>query len=189
MSDKVIHPVPAAIAIPGYQPGTWQADPVRSEIGFSVRTLMAGTVRGRFTGHDVTIVTGETPLSSAVSARIDVASIDTGNGKRDGHLRSADFLAAQTYPTMTYRSAAIRQAGHGWVVDGELTLHGVTRPVPLALEATGFGPGAGGGHRATFTATARINRGDFGIGRYHAGGAGIGSKVSISIRIDADLQP
>ena len=182
---------PASVAIPGYRVGTWKADPVHSEIAFSVRHLMLSKARGRFTGYDVTIVLSEDPLASTVTATIDLASIDTGSEPRDNHLRSADYLEIEKYPTMSYRSTGVRRTGDGWVVDGELTLHGVTRPVPLAVEANGFGPDPFGGQRAGFSATAQINRRDFGIGTtipMDGGGVVIGDKVSISLEIQAVRQ-
>jgi polyisoprenoid-binding protein YceI len=100
---------------------------VNSEIGFSVWQLMVGKVRGQFTSYDVTILTSEDPLDSSVAAKINLASIDTGNEWRDNHLRSADFLEVETYPTMSYRSTGIRHTGDGWIINGELTLQGVTR--------------------------------------------------------------
>lgn len=180
--------VPATVAIPGYLAGTWKADPVHSEIAFSVRQLMVSKLRGRFTSHDVTIVTRKDPLGSSVAATIDLASIDTGNHKRDNHLRSAAFFEVEAYPTMSYRSAGIRQAGDGWVIDGELTLHGLTRQVPLAVAVNGFGPDPNGGQRAGFSATAQINRGDFGIAIPMGGGGVVSDKVSISLQIQAVLQ-
>jgi polyisoprenoid-binding protein YceI len=183
-----MNPIPAAVATPGYLAGIWKADPVHSEIGLSVRLLLLGRVRGRFTGYDVTIVTGEDPLGSSVAATIDLASIDTGNERRDNHLRSADFFEAERYPTMSYRSTGIRPAADGWIVDGELTLHGVTRPVPLAAGVNGFGPDRSGAQRAGFSATAQVNRGDFGIDRLAGGGAVIGDKVSVSLTIEAVLR-
>jgi polyisoprenoid-binding protein YceI len=186
--EEAMNPTPAIVAIPSYLAGIWKADPVHSEIGFSVRLLMAGKVRGRFTSHDVTIVTSEDPLGSSVAATIDLASIATGNKRRDNHLRSADFLEVENYPTMSYRSTSIRQNGDGWIIDGELTLHGVTRQVPLAVEANGFGPDPDGGQRAGFSATAQINRADFGIDRWTGGGAMVGDKVPVSLRIEAVLQ-
>jgi len=161
---------------------------VHCEIGFSVQLLMVGKVRGQFTSHDVTIVTSEDPLGSSVAAKIDLASIDTGNERRDNHLRSADFFEVETYPTMSYRSTGIRQTDDGSIIDGELTLHGVTRQVPLAVEANGFGPDPGGGQRASFSATTQINRGDFGIDRWTGGGTVVGGKVSISLKIEIVLQ-
>jgi polyisoprenoid-binding protein YceI len=179
------------VAIPDYLVGTWKADPAHSEIAFSVRRLMISTARGRFTDFDATIVTAEDPLRSSVTATIQLASIDTGLTMRDEHLRSADYLEVGTYPTMTYRSTGVRPSGDGWVVDGELTLHGVTRPVPLAVEVTGFGPDPFGGRRAGFSATARVNRRDFGIDltvSLDSGGVVVGDKVTIGIEIEAVLQ-
>ena len=180
-----------APATPGYLTGTWKADPVHSEIAFSVRHLMVSKVRGRFTGYDVTIVTSEDPLDSSITATIDLASIDTGNEPRDSHLRSADYLEVEKYPTMSYRSTGIRRTDDGWVIDGDLTLHGVTRQVPLAVEVNGFGLDQWGGQRAGFSATAQINRRDFGIDiavPMDTGGVALGEKVSISIEIQAVLQ-
>ncbi len=152
--------VPATVAIPGYLAGTWKADPVHSEIAFSVRHLMVSKARGRFTSYDVTIVTGEDPVGSSVAATIELASIDTGDEQRDNHLRSADYFEVEKYPTMSYHSTGIRRTDDRWVIDGELTLHGVTWQVPLAVEVNGFGPDPFGGQRAGFSATAQISRPD-----------------------------
>ena len=112
--------------------GTWTIDPVHSEVGFSVRHMMVSKVRGRFTTFSGQIVTGENPLDSSVTAEIDLASIVTGSEQRDAHIRSADFFDVETYPTMTYRSTGVREDGDDYVLDGELTLKGVTKNVPLA---------------------------------------------------------
>ncbi|GAA4590291.1 YceI family protein [Planotetraspora phitsanulokensis] len=180
-----------AVAIPGYLAGTWKADPVHSEVGFSVRHLMVGKVRGRFTGYDVTIVTGEDPLSSSVTATIDLASIDTGYERRDAYLRSIDYFEVDKHPTMSYRSTGVRRAVDEWLVDGELTLHGVTRQVPLAVEVGGFGPDPFGGQRAGFSATAQINRRDFGVDHIipmDGGGVVVGDVILISLEIQAVLE-
>jgi polyisoprenoid-binding protein YceI len=185
------HGVAATLAIPGYRAGTWTADPTHSEIGFSVRHLMLSKARGRFTRYDVTIVTAENPLDSQLSATIDLASVDTGFEARDNHLRSADYFEVEKYPTMSYRSTGIHPTGDGWVVEGELTLHGVSRPVPLAVEANGFSPDPFGGQRAGFSATAQISRRDFGIDitvPLEGGGVLVGDKVAISLEIEAVLQ-
>jgi polyisoprenoid-binding protein YceI len=189
--EEAMHSTLATVAIPGYMVGTWKADPVHSEIAFSVRHLMVSKVRGRFTSYDVTIVTGEDPLGSSLAATIDLASVDTGNQPRDNNLRSADYFQVDKYPTMRYRSTGIRRTDDGWVIDGELTLHGTTRRVPLAVEVNGFGPDPWGGQRAGFSATAQINRRDFGIGDIiplDGGGVAVGDKVSISLEIEAVLQ-
>jgi polyisoprenoid-binding protein YceI len=186
--EEAMNFAPATVAIPSYLAGTWKVDPVHSEIAFSVRHLMVSKARGRFTSYDVTIVTSEDPLGSSVTATIDLASIDTGNKQRDNHLRSADYFEVEKHPTMSYRSTGIRQTDDGWVIDGELTLHGVTRQVPLAVEVNGFGPDPYGGQRAGFSATAQVNRSDFGIDLtipMDGGGVVIGDKVSISLEIQA----
>jgi polyisoprenoid-binding protein YceI len=185
------HGVAATLAIPGYRAGTWTADPTHSEIAFSVRHLMVSKARGRFTRYEVTIVTADNPLDSQLSATIDLASIDTGFEPRDNHLRSADYFEVDKYPTMTYRSLGIIPTGDGWMVDGELSLHGVTRSVPLTVEANGFAPDPFGGHRAGFSASAQISRRDFGIditAPMEGGGVVVGDKVSISLEIEAVLQ-
>ncbi|HEY8482752.1 MAG TPA: YceI family protein, partial [Spirillospora sp.] len=110
------------VEIPGYVAGTWTIDPVHSDIGFTIRHLVIAKVRGRFKTVEGTIVTGEDPLDSSVTAAIDLASIDTGVAQRDEHVRSADFLDVEKYPTMTYRSTGVRLDGDDFVLDGELTL-------------------------------------------------------------------
>jgi polyisoprenoid-binding protein YceI len=183
---------PDIVEIPGYLAGVWKADPVHSEVAFAVRHLMISKTRGRFTTFDVTITTAEDPRDSTVEATIDLASVDTGLDVRDAHLRSADYLDVENHPTMAYRSTGVRPHGDGWTVDGELTLHGVTRQVPLALEANGFRADPFGGQRAGFSATAQISRSDFGIDLttvMDAGGVAVGDKVAISLEIEAVLQP
>ncbi len=177
--------------IPGYVAGTWTIDTVHSEVGFSVRHMMVSKVRGRFTKFSGELVTAPDALGSSVHAEIDLASIDTGNEQRDGHLRSIDFFDVENHPLMTYRSTGLRAEGDQYVLDGELTLKGVTRSVPLALEINGFGPDPYGGTRAGFTATAEINRDDFGVS-YNAaletGGFILSDKVAIHLEIEAILQ-
>ncbi len=176
-------------AVPGYVAGTWTIDPVHSEVGFSVRHMMVSKVRGKFNTFSGEIVTGEDPLGSSVTAQIDLASINTGNEQRDAHIRSADFFETDTHKTMTYRSTGIRPEGDGYVLDGELTLKGITRSVPLKLELNGFGPDPYGGTRAGFSATAEINRSDFDVkfGLAEGGGAVVSDKVTIQLEIEAVL--
>ena len=178
--------------IPGYIAGTWSIDPVHSDVGFTVRHMMVSKVRGKFRTFSGEIVTGADPLGSSVTAEIDLSSIDTGNEQRDAHIRSADFFEVETYPTMTYRSTGVRQHRDGFIVDGKLTLKGVTKDVPLTLELNGFGPDPYGGTRAGFSATAEINRRDFGVNFAAAlqnGGAVVSDKITIHLEIEAVLQP
>ena len=176
--------------IPGYIAGAWSIDPVHSEVGFSVRHMMVSKVRGKFKTFTGELVTGENPLASSVTAEIDLTSIDTGNAQRDDHIRSADFFEVETYPTMTYASTGIREDEDGFVLDGELTLKGVTRSVPLKLELNGFGPDPYGGTRAGFTASTDISRSEFGVDIHmpmDGGGVVIGDKVTIQLEIEAVL--
>ena len=176
--------------IPGYRTGTWQIDPVHSEVSFSVRHMMVSKVRGSFTEFEGTIVTADEPTDSTVTASITLNSIDTRNEQRDNHIRSADFFDVEQHPTMSYRSTSLSGNGENWTIDGELTLHGVTRRVPLLLELNGFTADPYGGQRAGFSATAEISRGDFGIDislPMDGGGVVVGDKVSISLEIEAVL--
>jgi polyisoprenoid-binding protein YceI len=178
--------------IPGYVAGTWSIDPVHTEVGFAARHMMVSKVRGRFRTFSGQIVTGENPLDSSVTAEIELSSIDTGNEQRDAHIRSADFFEVENYPTMTYRSTGVRQHRDGFIVDGKLTLKGVTKDVPLTLELNGFGPDPYGGTRAGFSATAEINRRDFGVNFaavMETGGAVVSDKITIHLEIEAVLQP
>jgi polyisoprenoid-binding protein YceI len=178
--------------IPGYVAGTWSIDPVHSDVGFTARHMMVSKVRGKFRTFSGELVTGGNPLDSSVTAEIDLSSIDTGSEQRDAHIRSADFFEVETYPTMTYRSTGVRRHGSDYILDGELTLKGVTKEVPLALELNGFGPDPFGGTRAGFTATGEINRRDFGV-NFNAvmetGGAVVSDKITIHLEIEAVLQP
>jgi polyisoprenoid-binding protein YceI len=179
------------VSIPGYVAGTWTIDPVHSEVGFAVRHMMVSKVRGKFKTFSGELVTGENPLDSSVTAEIDLASIETGAEQRDDHIRSADFFEVETYPTMTYRSTGVRADGDDYVVDGDLSLKGVTKQVPLTLELNGFGPDPYGGTRAGFTATAEINRRDFNVNfsaPMQNGGMVVADKITIQLEIEAVLK-
>lgn len=178
------------MSIPGYVAGTWTIDPVHSEIGFSVRHLMISKVRGKFTRFEGSITTAASPLESAATATIDLASITTGNDQRDGHLRSADFFNVESDPKMTFRSTGLREAGDGLAADGELTIRGVTRPVTLGVEVNGIGPDSYGGTRLGLTATGEINRTDFGVNwnaSLEGSGVVVSDKVQLTLEIEAVL--
>ena len=177
---------------PGYLTGTWAIDPVHSDVSFSVRHMMLSKVRGRFTRFSGEIVTADDPLASSVSAEIDLSSIDTGNEQRDEHIRSADFFEVETHAAMTFRSTGLRARGDDYVLSGELTLHGVTRPLDLAVEVHGFARDPWGGTRVGFSATGQINRKDFGITielPMDGGGVVVGDKIQLALEIEAVLAP
>ena len=181
----------AAILIPSYTAGTWDIDPVHSEVSFSVRHMMVSKVRGRFGSFTGQIVTGEDVTGSSVSATIDATSIDTNNEQRDNHIRSADFFDVANHPIWTFASSLVRVEDGELRVDGELTIKGVTRPVTLSLEVEGFGPDPYGGTRAGFSATTTINRADFGVDismPLDGGGVVVGDKVTINLEIEAVLR-
>ncbi|WP_241384973.1 YceI family protein [Rhodococcus sp. CH91] len=180
----------ATTTFPGLTTGTWTIDPVHSSVGFAVRHLMVSKVRGKFDTFSGRIEVDENGTAS-VHAEIDVTSIDTNNADRDAHLRSADFFEAERYPTATFTSTAVRADGENYVATGDLTLHGVTRPVELTLEFNGVNPGMGQGPVAGFEATTVISRKDFGISLempLEGGGAVVGDKITITLEIEAALQ-
>jgi polyisoprenoid-binding protein YceI len=177
--------------IPGYVAGTWVIDTEHSEIGFSVRHMMISRTRGKFTKFSGELVTTPDVLSSSVTAEIDMASIDTSNQQRDGLLRGPEFFDVDNHPQMTFRSTGLRPEGGHYVLQGELTLKGITKDVPFTLEVNGFGPDVWGGIRAGFTATGEINRQDFGItwnAAIEAGGVAVSDKVTIHLEIEAVFQ-
>jgi len=180
----------ATATLPNLTAGTWAIDTVHSTVGFSVRHLMVSKVRGTFNDFTGAITVAEDG-TAAVTAEIQVASIDTKNTDRDAHIKSADFFDAEQYPTATFTSTAVRAKGDDYVVDGEFTLHGVTRPAELALEFNGVNPGMGNGPVAGFEATTVLNRKDFGITidmPLEGGGAVVGDKITITLEIEAGLQ-
>lgn len=168
----------------------WEIDPSHSEIEFAIRHLMISTIKGRFNRFSGFIAfTHAEALPAAVEVEIDVSSIDTGQEQRDIHLRSGDFFDVETYPTILFVSRRIDllSADHFRIV-GDLRMHGVTRPVTLEAIFLGFGRDPWGQQRASFTATTRIDRREFGITwnqPLEAGGIMIGDTVSISLNIEA----
>merc|ERR1711939_684063 len=122
------------IEVPGYKAGTWVLDPSHSEVTFSVRHMMISKVRGTFGVKSATITAPENPLAASLTATVDVASINTGDEGRDTHLRSGDFFDVETYPTIDFVSTGVRYDGGDFLVDGDLTVRGVTKPVTFEVE-------------------------------------------------------
>lgn len=167
--------------------GTWAIDPVHSSINFSVRHLMVSKVRGSFETFSGAITVAEDGTPS-VNATIDVNSINTRNEQRDAHVRSADFFDAEKYPVASFVSTGVRPDGDDYIVDGDFTLKGVTKPVSLKLEYNGVNSGMGQGPVAGFEASVVLNRKDFGIDidmPLETGGTVVGDKVTITLEIEA----
>ena len=182
---------PTSTQLPGYVVGTWDIDPVHSDVSFTVRHMMVSKVRGRLGTFSGEIVTAPEFTDSSVTATVDATSVDTGNAQRDGHIRTADFFEVETHPTWSFRSTAIRPDGDDYALDGELTIKGVTRPVTFDLEVNGFGPDAYGGTRAVFSAKTEISRKEFGVDidmPMDGGGVVVGDKISIELEIEAVLR-
>lgn len=176
--------------IPGYRAGTWTIDPAHTEVGFSVRHLAISKVKGKFEKFTGTFVTAENPLDSSVKATVEVASINTNQPDRDGHLRTGDFFAAEEHPEFTFVSTGVRQVGGDFKVDGDLTLRGVTKPVTFDFEFGGFGADGSGAYKAGFTATTVVKREEFGIqwnAPLETGGLLLGSDVTITLDVQAAL--
>lgn len=179
------------IDVPGYKAGTWVLDPSHSEVTFSVRHMMISKVRGTFGVKSATIVAPENPLEAKVEASVDVASVDTKDEGRDNHLRSADFFDAESHPTMTFVSTGARVQDGDFLVDGDLTIRGVTKPVTFEVEFGGFGTDPWGNYKAGATAKTVVNREDFGLtwnAALETGGVLVGKDVTITLDLQGALQ-
>ncbi len=176
--------------LPGYKAGTWTIDETHTEVGFSVRHLMISKVRGSYTTFSGKITTAGDPMDSSAELTVDLASIDTRNEDRDTHLRSSDFFDAEANPTMTYRTTSLRRDGDDLIVEGDLTIKDVTRPVTLNVEYNGVGGDPWGGTRIGLSARGEINRNDFGIAfnmPLEGGGVMVGERVQLVIEVEAVL--
>ena len=165
--------------------GTYDLDQAHKRVGFQARHLMVSKVRGEFSDATATITVAENPLDSSVTATIQAASITTGQADRDTHLRSGDFLDAEKYPTLQYRSTGVKShSGNEFVLTGELTVKDVTREVDLHVEFEGVGRSPYGQDVFGFTATTEIDREDYGLTwnvALESGGVLVGKKIKIEI--------
>jgi polyisoprenoid-binding protein YceI len=172
--------------------GTYLLDAAHKRVGFVARHLMVAKVRGNFENAEATIVVGEDPLQSTVSATIQAASITTGQADRDNHLRSGDFFESEKYPTLEFRSTALKSWDGGeFVLDGELTIKDVTKPVELKVEFEGAGKSPYGHDIFGFSATTEIDREDWGLSfnvALESGGVMISKKIKIEIEGEAIRQ-
>lgn len=172
--------------------GTWEIDPSHSNVGFIVRHLVVSKVRGQFATFAGTITVGQTPEQSSVSVTIDAASVNTRDERRDGHLRSPDFFDVEKHPEWTFDSTGFVQTGPtSFDLPGNLTIHGITKPVTLKATFDGLVGDPWGGTRAAFTATTEIDREAFDLTwnqALEAGGVMVGKTVKIELEIQAVLK-
>ncbi|MFY1618562.1 YceI family protein [Micromonospora sp. WMMD736] len=172
--------------------GTYVLDAAHKRVGFVARHMMVSKVRGEFNEATATITVAEDPLQSSVVATIQAASIDTTQDDRDAHLRSPEFLDAEQYPTLEFRSTGVKsRSGNEFVLDGELTVKGVTRPVELEVEFEGVGRSPFGQDIFGFSASTEIDREEFGLTwnvALETGGVLVGKKIKIEIEGEAVRQ-
>jgi polyisoprenoid-binding protein YceI len=168
---------------------TYSIDPAHSGAHFTVRHMMITNVRGSFKKVTGTVVYDpENPADTSIQAEIDASSISTNDDQRDAHLRSADFLDVAKFPTITFRSTKVQPDSESeWTVTGDLTIHGVTRPVVLKVDAPGAeAKDPWGNLRMGASATTKIKRSDFGLSwnaALEAGGLLVGDEVKIELEL------
>jgi polyisoprenoid-binding protein YceI len=170
-------------------PGVWEFDPAHSHLEFSIRHMVVGKTRGRFSTFTGTITVAEEPSESSVELTIEAASIDTREPKRDDHLRSPDFLDVANYPEITYKSTAVRGSRTDWHVTGDLTVAGKTKQIELDVTLEGvMGKDAFGFSRAAFSGETELDREDWGLTwnmALEAGGFLIGKTLKVTFEVEA----
>jgi polyisoprenoid-binding protein YceI len=167
--------------------GTWTVDPIHSTIGFEVKHFGISTFRGRFTGYEGTIETGDGSLER-VEGTVRVDSVDVRDPQLAAHLQSEDFFDAANHPSIAFASTGARRVGDGYELDGELTIRGVTRPVTLEVEVDGFGDDPYGGQRLSVVGRGEIDRFDYGIpfnAKTPNGAFVAGEKVRLVLTVEA----
>ena len=165
--------------------GSWTIDPTHSEVGFTVRHLVS-KVRGQFEKFEGTMTTGATIEETRATATVDLSSVNTRDENRDNHLRSGDFFDVENHGGMTFTTTSF----NGTKATGDLTIKGITKPVELDVEFTGFGGDPWGGTRAGFEATTEINRHDFNVtfnGLVDGSKVLVGDKITINLAVEAVL--
>lgn len=172
---------------------TWSIDPAHSHVEFAVKHMMISTVKGRFAVVRGTVRTDEAnPANSDVNIEIDVDSIDTREAQRDAHLKSADFFDIEKFPKITFKSTRITDvSGDNFKLTGDLSIHGVTRPITLDVTSEGRGKDPWGGERAGFSATGKIKRSEFGLTWnqvLEAGGILVGDDIKINLDVEVVKQ-
>ena len=197
MNNTLRFALSTALLLSGATPAlatSWDLDGAHSDVSFKVRHMAVSYTRGQFQTVKGTLQLDERDITrSKVTIEIDVASLSTDNDKRDGHLRSPDFFDAAKFPKLTFVSTSVRRAGKGLAVQGNLTMHGVTRPVTLSVgEISETVKGPYGFLRKGFAATATIDRRDFGLTwsqTMETGGLVVGHDVKIAIEAEFLRKP
>jgi polyisoprenoid-binding protein YceI len=171
--------------LPDLTPGTWTIDAAHTVIGFSARHLMVAKTRGSFGEFTGTVTVGDDLAQSSAEITVQMASVDTRNADRDGHLRGADFFDVENHPTMTFRSTSF----DGSTLRGDLTIKGITKPIELAVEFGGVAGDPWGNTKAAFEASGEIDRTQWGLtwnAALEAGGVLVSEKIALAI--DAEFQ-
>ena len=166
----------------------WNLDTTHSAVDFAVKHLMISTVKGNFTTFTGTGETSRDGTVKSVSLDIDAASINTNQAQRDDHLRSPDFFDATTFPKITFKSSKIEQKGIVVTITGDLDMHGVKKPVTLLGEVTPVVKDPWGNQRLGLTASAKLNRKDWGLQWnqvLEAGGVAVAEEVRFNVEVEA----
>jgi polyisoprenoid-binding protein YceI len=179
----------STLATPQTATTTWNIDPVHSVAEFKVKHMMISNVKGQFTAVTGAITLDEADLTkSCVEASIEAASVNTRDAQRDAHLRSADFLDVEKFPTLSFKSKRVTRTGDGELaVTGDLTIHGITREVVFAVEGpTPPAKDPWGNIRVGLSATTKINRKDYGLSwntALETGGILVGDDVTVTLDV------
>ena len=171
--------------------GTWDSDPGHAELAFIGRHFMVTKVRGRFTGVTGVVTVADDMTASSVEVTIDMRTVDSGSQVRDDHLRSDELFDVENFPTATFRSYRVEWHGTRGTVHGDLTIHGVTQQVPLAVSFEGQVRDPWGADRAIFSARAKVNREDFGITwnvALETGGVLVSKEIQLEIELETILR-
>ncbi|GEP38434.1 polyisoprenoid-binding protein [Nocardioides psychrotolerans] len=193
MSDTTTHEVSPTRTLDGDvlpAPGAWEIDPGHTDVAFIGRHFLVTKVRGRFTDVTGTVVIAPNLNDSKVEVSINMASVESGSEARDTHIKSDELFDVEQFPTATFTSTKVEWRGASGVVHGDLTIHGVTHNVPLAVTFEGHVRDPWGGDRGIFSAETKVNREDFGITwnvALEAGGLLVSKDIQIEINLETVL--